>query len=177
MASVAAPWRPAPPTLAGVADPDGPAGYPVDLLAGCNDALVLFSALWFGRQDAYWIADAGLAGTCVDVDGRRLDEMRRLYPAGWEFVEADAFEFARSAERRWDVVSLDPHTGLFDRCATEIDVWCSLAREMVILGSGRSTRVLAPDGWRIAGRTRRSDFRGGVFWTVLERAPESGVAA
>lgn len=166
------PWRPAPPTLEQVRDPDGPCGYPVDLLAGCKTGLVLFAARWFGRQDAFWIADAGIDATCVDVDEKRLHEMERIYPFGWEFAAADAFEyaeFARSEGRKWDVVSLDPFTDLFGRVNDHVDLWCSLASRLVVIGHAVDMRPVAPSGWHVARRSRRSDFRGGVYWSALVR--------
>lgn len=165
--------RPAPRSLDDVRDPDGDDSYPRQLLDGCQDALVLFSAAWHGRQDAWHIADKGLMGTCVDTDGALLEEMRRVYPAGWTFVEEDVFSFCARAmmnEHRWDVVSLDPFTNLFDRCADLLPSWCELARRAVVLGSGRFTVVDPPHGWQVTDQRRRSDFHGGIFWRTVERA-------
>lgn len=164
--------RPAPRSLDDVRDPDGDDSYPNSLL-GNGTALILFAAAWHGRQDAYHIAQAGMVGTCVDADGARLTEMERVYPSGWEFVEADVFSFTASAALsglKWDVVSLDPFTNLFDRCADLLETWCSLARRAVVLGSGTYTVVDAPKGWRVTDQRWRSDFHGGIYWRVLEPA-------
>lgn len=144
--------------------------YPRSVLRRCETALVLFAAGFYGRQDAFWIAEAGLAATCVDIRPGRLAVMAGLYPDGWEFVQADAFAYARRARaegRSWDLVSVDCPSGMFDRCAAVAEKWCSLAKIAVVLGSGEYTRVEPPDGWRLAGRKRRSDFAGGVYWTVM----------
>lgn len=143
--------------------------YPRHVLTGCESALVLFAAAWHGKQDAVWMAEAGLTATCVDVDGDRLSEMEAAYPSGWEFVAADAFDYATAAERQWDVVSLDPFTNLIDRCAGMLPLWCLLARKAVVLGCCEATDVLAPTGWRVTEMLHRSTFVGGVFWAVLER--------
>lgn len=139
---------------------------------GCETALCLFSAMWHGRQDVYWLAKAGLTGTCVDLDGARLSEMAAVYPAGWEFVQEDVFEFAGATEREWDVVTLDPWTGQFERCADLLPVWAGLARRVVVLGHGnyRLRVPEAPEGWRLVDRFKRSDFKGGIYWLVFAHA-------
>jgi hypothetical protein len=143
--------------------------YPVDLLSGCRSALVLFAAGFHGAQDGIFLADAGLEATCVDENPDRLHEMAAVYPASWEFVVADAFEFAEACDERYDIVSVDCPTSLFDRCAEETPLWCSLARVAVVLGTGaRTSPPVVPDGWEMTWQIRRSSFAGGVFWTVLE---------
>lgn len=141
--------------------------FPHDIVVGHETALVLFAAGFYGRQDAFWIAEAGLAATCVDSDGDRLADMIRLYPQEWEFVRMDAYEFARSAVNQWDVVTLDPFTNEFQRCADNVTAWCRLADHAVVLGTGTATRLAVPVGWRRESRRRRSDYDGGVYWTVL----------
>lgn len=142
--------------------------YPCAVLDGCETALVLFAAAFHGAQDALWIADAGLTATCVDVDKQRLHEMANLYPEDWTFVDADVFEYATTATPR-DVVSLDPPSNLFDKCAELLPLWCLIARKAVILGTGKDTVVDVPDGWYLDGYRQRSHFLGGVFWAVLKR--------
>ncbi len=156
-------------TFADVMSDASVALYPTHVLEGCESALVLFAAAFYGRQDCAAIATAGLTATCVDTDAEKLEQMRQAYPDSWEFFAADAFEFAGSSASVWDVVSLDPFTTLFDECADRLPLWCSLARRAVVLGTGTSTVVVAPAGWWVSGRSRRSGFAGGTFWTVLER--------
>ena len=137
-------------------------------------ALCLFSAQWLGMQDAYWVAKAGLEGTCVDLQEDKLGQMRELYPEGWEFVTADVYDFAEESlaeGRQWDVVTLDPWTGQFDKCANLIRTWTALARQMVILGHGnyRLSAPEAPEGWTLVETIRRSDFKGGIHWLVFTR--------
>ena len=55
--------------------------YPRRVLDGLTTALVLFAAAFHGRQDAIWIAKAGMNGTCVDIDAEKLEEMKVAYPA------------------------------------------------------------------------------------------------
>jgi len=146
--------------------------FPVRVLDGMSSALVVFAAGFYGAQDAIHVADAGLVGTCVDVDADKLLLMEAMYPEGWEFRVADAFAFARTwrhAHRRWDIVTVDSPTNLFDRCAADVEVWCDLAWRTVVLGTGVETAVEVPEGWRVSDVVQRSDYRGGVFWTVLER--------
>ena len=147
--------------------------FPAARLAGMSDALVLFAACWHGRQDAVFVADAGLTATCVDHDDRKLEQMASMYPESWEFVAADVFQWTSAwatAGRRWDVVTIDCPTNLFDRCATLTGRWCELARRIVVLGCSPTTIIQPPDGWTVVDRMRRSDYRGGVEWAVIERA-------
>ena len=160
----------APRTLDDVCDLHAGVSYPGHLLEGCATALLLFCAHWHGRQDAYWIADAGMRGTCIDANPDKLVEMMAVYPVDWTFKNADVYEYAEHARQQWDVVSLDPWTNQFQECADRIDLWCSLARRLVILGTGHDTKVNPPDGWRITEVTKRSDHNGGVYWTCLEPA-------
>lgn len=149
------------------------APFPTERLAGLDSALVLFAAAWLGKQDAVFAADQGLRGTCVDVDQEQLDRMQQIYPDGWEFRQADAFAFTRTwraAGRRWDAVTVDCPTNLFERCATELELFCDVARRLVVLGTGRRTELVAPDGWKLSERLPRSSFRGGVQWAILERS-------
>lgn len=145
--------------------------FPTGRLEGLDDALLLFAGGFRGRNDGIHVADAGLTATCVDVRPDGLFEMSAVYPEGWAFVESDAFLFAAAAitaDLSYDVVVVDSPTGLFDRCAELVDTWARLARRLIVLGSGETTSVTAPPGWRIVEVTRRSGFRGGVYWTVLE---------
>ena len=99
---------------------DNPNSFPRDLLVGANTGLCVFAAEWHGKQDAQWLAKAGMTATCVDLNRTRLDEMERIYPQGWKFEEQDAFGFVDMSLRnwlKWDVVTADPFTGgTMDRC-------------------------------------------------------------
>lgn len=144
--------------------------YPVELLERCDSALVLFAGGFLGAQDGIFIADAGLTATCVDIRPSLLHDMAAVYPASWEFVVADAFDYARECDERFDLVSIDCPSGSFAQCAEALPLWCSLARVAVVLGTGRHTAVVAPDGWAVTERSWRSRFSGGVYWTVVEAA-------
>jgi hypothetical protein len=151
-------------------DLDAGAVFPSQALSECSTALCLFSAAWHGRQDAYWVSKRGLTAKCIDIDQGRLDEMRSMYPAGWTFGCTDAFLWARLVSQgppSFDVVTLDPFTNHFDRCADMLETWCGLARNVVILGMDERD-LDAPDGWQIVNRIQRSKYGGGVYWVVLE---------
>jgi hypothetical protein len=142
--------------------------YPTETLAGCDSALILFAAGFHGAQDAIWIADAGLQATCVDLDVGKLAEMEDAYPADWEYVPGDVFVYATRVQRQWDIVSLDPPTQLFQEVADKLPLWCLLARRAVVIGHGMKTDVVPPLGWKVTELRRRSSFRGGVYWSVVE---------
>lgn len=148
-----------------------PEPYPRQVLRDSQTALLLFAGGFRGRNDGYWFAAEGLAADCVDLDQAGLDEMRGAYPGSWRFFHDDAYLFAlksRDWGRRWDVLSIDPPTGQFEECAAMLPVWCSLARDAVILGSSPRMEIVAPDGWQVVNRIHRSHFRRGVEWVVLE---------
>ena len=154
-------------TLEQVRAGGSPALYPRHVLPGCDTALVLFAAAFYGQQDAVWIAEAGLTATCVDLDHNKLEEMRDAYPDDWEFVAGDVFEYVSRTNDRWDVVSIDCPSNLFAHCAAFVPVWCILARKAVVLGTGREP-FTAPPGWQVTERLYRSSFKGGTYWAVLE---------
>src|SRR4030095_8106146 len=84
--------------------------YPVHLLREGDSGLCLFAAGFLGVNDAIHMARMEMTATCVDIDKRKLDEMREVYPADWIFVHSDAWEFASQAKQAgliWDVVSAD----------------------------------------------------------------------
>jgi hypothetical protein len=161
-------WRPPPASFEGIADPFDKS-YPMGVLRHQRSALVLFAAAWYGRQDACFVARAGLTATCVDIRSQNFGAMRNLYPAGWEFVRADAYQFVQETTGRWDVVSVDCPSGHFQKCADIASVFCGLANHAVILGTGVDTTLDVPAGWTLMTRNRRSLMYGGVFWTVLTR--------
>lgn len=146
--------------------------YPTELLRDGESALVLFAAYYLGRQDAFWIAEANMRATCVDIREHKVREMRELYPENWKFVTADVYEYASQLEDSFDVVSLDPPTGQFEMVADLIDLWCELSNRVVIMGSNRRTdaALKVPPGWTKSRSRHRSSFDGGTCWTVMELA-------
>ncbi len=147
-----------------------PMNFPVELLKNGDTALVLFAAGFRGVQDAYWIREAGMDATCVDSDPVKLAEMAPLYPESWEFVQADAYNFAleQTDRRQWDIVTADPFTYEMDKCARFIHEWCRMARRAVVIGTKTDTYVEAPTGWKVTATVKRTDYDGGVYWKTLE---------
>lgn len=146
----------------------GRVSFPTDALRGQETALCLFAAAFGGLNDAQFLRDAGLRATCVDIDRAKLWDMEFNYPTSWEFFPADVFEFCERTDRTWDVVTVDCPTGLFQKCAERLPLFCSMAKSAVILGSGTG-HAEAPKGWRIEGVQQRSNFKGGVYWIDLRR--------
>ncbi len=161
----------APATLAEIHDEFYGRSYPCEVLSGCETALILFAAGFYGRQDAYWIAEAGLIGTCVDHDVEKLLDMTRIYPPSWKFLVDDVYKFAERTGDRWDVVSIDCPSNDFERCAELTSLWCDLARHAVILGASRESGKIArarSGSWGLAEMRWRSTFAGGTYWALLE---------
>lgn len=157
------------PTLEHVAQEARP--YPTHLLEDCETGLVLFASAFCGHNDAIHIAEAGIRGTCVDIDEARLAQMRDLYPVEWTFYPEDAWEFAeqsRTLGNQWDIVSLDPFTGeMMERVAGTVDLWCSLARRYVVMGAPYNVHLSKyPDEWRVTEVMGRSSI---ASWLVLTR--------
>lgn len=147
-----------------------PSVFPRHILDGCETGLVLFAAGFHGAQDAIWLAEAGIQATCLDTDGGKLDAMALAYPARWEFIVGDAFAYAERTQRTWDVVTVDCPTRAFEKCAEYVGWWSQLAHHTVVLGSGPFTTIHPTKGWTITEQIRRSDYKGGTFWTVIQRA-------
>lgn len=144
--------------------------YPAYLLPQGGTGLALFAAAFQGHNDSIHMARQDMTVTCVDIDQERLLEMSLRYPAGWEFVCRDAWEYAEDAVSRgrtWDVVSVDTFTGsATERSLTTLPLWCALARSVVTATIVIGQDYIVPEGWR-AHTFPRSDR---VSWLVLARA-------
>lgn len=167
------PIHPPPESLDEVPDLLARASFPHRLFADCRSALLLFCAGLYGRNDGYWAYQAALEDvTGVDVDHDRLEHMRRLYPASWRFVEADCFDFY--PDRTWDLVVVDAPTLLTDRAGGQLEHWCGLANQAVVLGLHWEPLVLRsfaiPEMWMATELIKRAHHRGGTYWLVVERA-------
>lgn len=149
--------------------------YPAYLLRDGETGLGLFSAGFHGWNDVIHFYRADMVGTCVDLDGQKLGEMARIYPAGWRFEVEDAWGFAERAayeERRWDVVSVDPYLGdAADRVWETLPLWLSLARRVVTVTVEGDEEPSLPSGWTHSFFLRGETPHGSnVNWLVLERA-------
>lgn len=148
--------------------------FPVEKLEGCQTALLLFGAGFYGANDGIHLLDAGLRATVVDTDRERLYAMAAAYPATWTFSAMDAWEFAREAvilqilaDVRWDAVSVDSWTGDIEpRVIKDLPLWCALARKLVTVTVGYGgSEIVAPEGWAHSYFPRSANAR----WLVLER--------
>ena len=142
--------------------------YPVHLLREGGTGLCLFAARFYGINDAIHMARNEMDITLVDISGRVL-EMRDMYDctaAMW-----DAWEFAEDARGRgetWDAVSVDTYTGdATTRSLGDLELWCSLARDVVTCTHVTGQPYTVPDGWKDWLFERNP--RGGINWLVLER--------
>lgn len=144
--------------------------YPADLLPEGGTALALFAAAFLGHNDAIHFARKDMTATCVDIDPVRLQEMGRLYPESWFFIDGDAWTWAHDFVEmgsQWDVVSVDTFTGeATDRSLASLPLWCALARQMVTATIVNGQDYTVPDGWRSHLHPRSSE----VSWLVLQRA-------
>lgn len=143
--------------------------YPAHLLRDGGNGLCLFAARFFGINDAIHMARAGMELTLVDVAPRVL-EMADMY--GCSAHQMDAWDFAeavRGSGEQWDAVSVDCYTGdAGTRAVADLELWCSLARDVVTVTYVRGQDYTVPEGWADAKFMRNP--RGGVYWLVLTRA-------
>jgi hypothetical protein len=143
--------------------------YPAWLLDGCETGLCLFSAAFLGHNDAIHFARAGIRTVCVDVSANRLRDMREIYPDDWVFVPADAWAFAEAVVLgdKWDAVSVDTWRGDAERRSLDsLDLWCSLANNVVTVTHTTGLDYTVPDGWN----ARLFERAPNVNWLVLTRA-------
>jgi hypothetical protein len=152
--------------------------YPRHLLEGCRSALLLFASGRMGAADGRWVQEAGLEDvTAVDWDRKTLEPFSEVYPACWDYVEADVREFVGIAGRRWDVVSADAPSQMADELPDLLPRYCELANRYVVAtlavtGDGEPVVPPSPAGWSYLGEpVYRAEFEGRRFWWVgLERA-------
>lgn len=141
--------------------------YPSHLLREGGEGLCLFAARFYGVNDAITMARNEMALCLVDISDRVL-ELRSLY--GAEVHQGDAWELAehwRDEGRTWDAVSCDTYTGdPMTRSLASLDLWCSLARDVVTVTHTSGAAYVVPDGWK-GWLFPRNDR---VNWLVLERA-------
>lgn len=140
--------------------------YPAHLLREGGEGLCLFAARFWGVNDAIHMQRNGMKLTIVDTSERVL-EMGDLY--GCEAHVGDAWttaaEWSRNG-REWDAVSCDTFTGdPMTSSLGNLELWCSLAREVVTVTHVPGAPWQAPDGWK-GWLFPRNDR---VNWLVLER--------
>ena len=142
--------------------------YPVHLLREGGTALCLFAARFYGVNDAVHMARNCMHLTLVDIS-ERVIEMAHMYDCAG--AVADAWDFAdlnRSYGHQWDAVSVDCYTGDANRRALDdLELWCSLANDVVTVTHVNGMSYTVPDGWK-DGLFERNP-RGGVNWLVLTR--------
>lgn len=148
--------------------------FPRSVLRGCETGLCLFAAGFLGRQDAVWMADAGLKVTCVDHDEPKLRQMMDLYPDSWSYRAYDVFEYVTTIRQfvvKFDVVTVDCPSNMFGEAVEYLPEFCELALRAVVLGSTPTEPIQPPVGWKVTQERKRSDYvPAGVYWTVLEKA-------
>jgi hypothetical protein len=140
--------------------------YPVHLLREGGTGLCLFAARFYGVNDAVHMARNQMELTLVDISPR-VQEMAGMY--GAEAWLGDAWEFAEATSRQWDAVSVDTYTGdAARRSLDSLDLWCSLARDVVTATHVLGMDYTVPKGWTDSLFERNAT--NGVNWLVLTRA-------
>lgn len=141
--------------------------YPAHLLREGGTGLCLFAARFYGVNDAIHMKRNNMEIDLVDTS-ERVYEMGEIYGAdahlhdAWEFAERFA-----SQGMKWDAVSCDTFTGdPMTRSLASLDLWCSLARDVVTVTHTPGAPYTVPDGWK--GELFPRNDR--VNWLVLTRA-------
>lgn len=143
--------------------------YPAALLDDCESGLAVFSAAFRGWNDVIHFARKGLRTTCVDSNADRLAEMAAIYPADWEFVTSDAWDFAEHAaseDTTWDAITVDPFTDNIQRVLDTLDLFLSLSRKVATFTVKRTSVLPSLEGWEQSLVPRARD----ISWLVLHRA-------
>ena len=140
--------------------------YPAHLLREGGEGLCLFAARFWGVNDAIHMQRNDMSLTLVDIS-ERVVEMADLYGADRYVIDAwDAAELWSGAGLQWDAVSCDTFTGdPMTKSLNHLDLWCSLARDVVTVTHVPGAPWTTPDGWR-GWLFPRNDR---VNWLVLER--------
>jgi hypothetical protein len=145
--------------------------YPVHLLREGGTGLCLFAARFYGINDAIHMRRNEMRIVLVDIS-ERVIEMADMYGDATVARLEDAWDyarFARLAGYRFDAVSVDTYTGdATTRSLGDLELWCSLARDVVTCTHVTGQPYTVPKGWRDWLFERNA--RGGVNWLVLERA-------
>lgn len=142
--------------------------YPVHLLREGGTGLCLFAARFWGVNDAIHMARNQMEVSLVDTSPR-VEEMADIY--GSYSVTGDAWKFAEfhTGHNQWDAVSVDTYTGdAMTRSMNSLELWCSLARDVVTATHTTGAPYVVPDGWK--GWLFPRNERNSVNWLVLERA-------
>jgi hypothetical protein len=143
--------------------------FPAHLLRDGGSGLCLFAARFYGVNDAIHMARNNMTLDLVDTSPR-IWELEQIYAPNVMVYEGDAWEYAeefRRDGRQWDAVSADSYTGDAERRSLDsLELWCSLARDVVTVTHTPHTEYVLPDGWTgwIMERSDRAN------WLVLERA-------
>jgi hypothetical protein len=144
--------------------------FPREKLEGCETGLVLFAGAFLGTNDAIHFASAGIPTVCVDTDRDALERMRDLYPEMFEFVQADAWQYAEAARDlglTWDAVSVDTWTGdASARSMESLELWTAIAERLVVATIANTDTWITPEGWSAWTQTRSER----AAWLILERA-------
>jgi hypothetical protein len=144
--------------------------YPSFLLPISGTALGVFAAGFLGWNDCIHLVRAGLVCDFVDNNQNNMLEMKSMYPPGHTFHVEDAWDFAERASyegRQWDVVTVDPFFEDMARKAWDsLDLWLSLAGNLVTLTVHPDTELPVPEGWSQCYYPRGDN----VDWLVMQRA-------
>ncbi|HTV71951.1 MAG TPA: hypothetical protein VMF90_25750 [Rhizobiaceae bacterium] len=88
--------------------------FPEFVLQDSTSAAAFYTAALLGVRDVIHLNNHGIHDvTLVDLDPEKTEEMRKVYPASWDYVIDDAYKVMdrfRAEGRRFDVILLDPWT-------------------------------------------------------------------
>jgi hypothetical protein len=141
--------------------------YPAYLLRQGGTGLCLFAARFYGVNDAVHMARAEMTLTLVDLS-ERVIEMGEMY--GARVWRGDAWMFAEDyrGKETWDAVSVDTYTGdAATRSLASLELWCSLAKDVVTCTHVSGQPYTVPDGW--TGALFPRNERKSINWLVLTR--------
>jgi threonine dehydrogenase-like Zn-dependent dehydrogenase len=135
--------------------------FPTWTLKDVETAACFFCAGFLGANAEAFIRDAGVKeALCIDYDGEKLAEMRKLYPASWTFVEADAYRMLDELHgRRFDLVTADPQLDQMGDCFALLPKFRALGKTLVM-------GCADPDAALEAGAVSFTERTDVSFWGV-----------
>lgn len=88
--------------------------FPTHVLENAKSAAAFYTAALMGVRDIIHLNDHQIPDvTLVDLDAEKIEEMKKVYPSGWDYVVDDAHKVMkrfREEGRKFDVLVLDPWT-------------------------------------------------------------------
>jgi hypothetical protein len=144
--------------------------FPRYVLQTCDNALMLFCAGFYGKNDCVWVEEAGITNvTAVDIDQDKVNVMKSLYPDEWEFLVEDVYSFTAKATSKgleYTLVVADVPLTQFESSRPWYKHWCLLSTKYVLITAEANAFVRAghlPRDWKVKAVINRTSQSSWLF--------------